>query len=181
MKNKNGFTIIELLVVIMVISILIGLSIPNYGMIQERARITAHKMNMYNVARVIELFFSEKGFYGQDFYEDNYGAYFPGGDPDANPPTMGKLPTNPWTGKEMDQDEFNPDWYDRPEDVSNTQLGGPNDDWGYNPGEMRYAVYYPLGSDRITLWGLIGMDRNGQSIRSYDAAGENVVIFVLHN
>lgn len=181
MKNKTGFTVIELLIVILIISILIGLSLPNYGFIKERARITAQKMNMHNVARVIEIFFSEKGFYAQDFYYDGYGAYFPGGNPDVEPPERGKLPTNPWTGQEMDEDEFNPDWYDRAEDVSNTAVGGPNDDWGYNPGEMRYGMYYPPGTDRIQLWGLIGMDGKGQSIRQYDAAGENIIIFVLHN
>jgi len=181
MEKNNGFTVIEMLVVIAIIATILGLSIPNYTVIRERARLSAEKMNMHNVAVVIETFFSEKGYYAQDFYEDGYGAYFPGGDPDVNPPTMGKLPTNPWTGIDLDQDQFNPDFYDQPGDVSNTELGGPNDDWGYNPGEMRYGVYYPPGSNRIRLWGLIGMDKNGISMRSHDATGENIIIFVLHN
>jgi prepilin-type N-terminal cleavage/methylation domain-containing protein len=181
MENKNGFTLIELLVVISIIAVLLTLSIPNYERVRENARISAQKMNMHNVAIAIETFFSENGYYAQDFYEDGYGAYFPGGNPDVDPPTMGKLPTDPWTGVDLEPDQFNPDFYDQPEDVSNAQLDGPNDDWGYNPGEMRYGVYYPPGSNRIRLWGLIGMDKYGQSIRSFDATGENIIIFVLHN
>ncbi len=180
-NNINGFTLVEILMVVMIIGIILSMSIPNYALIRERARITAEKMNMYNVGTVIESYFSEKGEYGIDFYEDYYGSYFPGGDPYANPQVMGKLPTNPWTGDIMDPDEFNPWDYDYPQEVSSDSIYGANDDDGYNPGEMRYGVYMPIGSGRITLWGLIGMDKQGQSIRSFDATGENVIIFVLHN
>lgn len=180
-QNINGFTLIELLAVIMIISILISFSVPNYNMVRERARIASQKMNMHNVAAVVEMFHAEKGYYAEDFYDDEYGSYFPGGDPYVDPPIMGKLPTNPWTGVTLDEDEFNPDYYDAAEDVSNTTQGGPNDEEGYNPGEMRFAVYYPFGSNRATLWGLIAMDGYGRSIRGYDALGEEVIIFVLHN
>lgn len=179
-QNNNGFTLIEMLMVILIIGIILSLSIPNYALVRERARITAEKMNMHNVALVIETYFSEKGEYGYDFYGDGYGAYFPGGDPYANPePVMGKLPTNPWTGAVMDPEEFYLDYYDSPQEVSSDSIYGPNDYDEYEPGEMIYKVYdIPT---RITLWGLIGMDQNGQSIRSFDATGERVIIFVLHN
>jgi prepilin-type N-terminal cleavage/methylation domain-containing protein len=184
-QNNNGFTLIEMMMVILIIGIILSLSIPNYGLVRERARVTAQKMNMYNVGTVIESYFSEKGEYGYDFYEDGYGAYFPGGDPYANPePVMGKLPTNPWTGEELIEDNFNPDWpYDYASEVSSDSVGGANDlyDYELEPGEMRYGMYQPVGSVRITLWGLIGMDGKGQSIRSFDATGERVIIFVLHN
>lgn len=150
-------------------------------MVKERARIATQKVNMHNVAAVVEMFHSEKGYYAEDFYDDEYGSYFPGGDPYSNPQVLGKLPTNPWTGLPLDPVEFNTDYYDNPQDVSNTKVGGPNDDEGYEPGEMRFAVYYPFGSNRATLWGLIGMDGYGRSIRSYDASGEEIIIFVLHN
>lgn len=181
MKKNDGFTLVELLVVIFIIGILLSLSIPNYNAVRERARIASQKMNMHNVATVIEMFHAERGYYAEDFYDDEYGSYFPGGDPYVDPPVMGKLPTNPWTGLKLEEDEFNPDYYDAPEDVSNKTQGGPNDEYGYNAGEMRYAVYFPFGSTRAQLWGLIGMDSHGRSIRGFDASGEEVIIFVLHN
>lgn len=187
-RNSQGFTLIELLTVLFIIGVILAFSVPNYGLMRERARISAQKMNMYNVAMVIESYFSEKGQYAYDFEatDDGYGAYFPGGDPYATPePKKGKFPINPWTGEELDPDNFNPDYYDAPEDVSDTRIGGPNDDWGYDPGEMRYGVYEPIGSNRILLWGLIGMDGQpsgyAQSIRTFDASGQNIIIFVLHN
>jgi hypothetical protein len=137
-------------------------------------------MNMHNVALVIETYFSENGEYGIDFTDTDYGPYFPGGDPETE--VMGKLPTNPWTGDVMDPEDFNPDWcYDFAWEVSSDSLNSVNDEWDYDPGQMRYGMYQPLGTERITLWGLIGMDGKGQSIRSFDATGERVIIFVLHN
>ena len=184
MKTKyiNGFTLVEMLLVILIIGIILSLSVPNYSLIRERARITAEKMNMHNVALVIETYFSETGIYAIDFEDDGYGAYFPGGDPYANPLVMGKLPTNPWTGAEMDPMEFNPWDYDSPQEVSSDSVGGANDlyDYELEPGEMRYGTW-TNNVGRITQWGLIGMDIQGQSIRSFDATGERVIIFVLHN
>jgi type II secretory pathway pseudopilin PulG len=184
MENKNWFTPIDLLIIIMIIGILLGLSISNYDKALERARISLQKMNMHNVAIVIETYFIDKRVYGIDFYADNYGSYFYGGDPDADPPVMEKLPTNPWTGAIMTPEEFNPWDYNYAQDVSNDSLGGANDVDGYKPGEMRYGVYIPQGTSEITRWGLIGMDKKGQSIRSSEASdttGERVIIFVLHN
>ncbi|MCS7258150.1 MAG: prepilin-type N-terminal cleavage/methylation domain-containing protein [candidate division WOR-3 bacterium] len=178
--KEKGFTLIETLIIILILGIILGMSIPNYNVVRERARIGAQKMNMYNVAQVIEYFHAERGYYAEDFYEDEYGSYFPGGDPYADPPVMGKLPRNPWTGNNLEPDEFNPDWYENASDVSNTELYGPNDEDGYNAGEMRYGVWYPPGANRPQLWGLIGMDGNGRSIRQYTSEG-TTVIFVIHN
>lgn len=177
-KGKtNGFTLVELLLVISIIAVILGMSIPNFNVFRERARNAALKSNMHQVQVVIEVFHLEKGYYADDFYEDGYGGYFPGGKPDIQ---LGKLPTNPWTGKEMDPDDFNPDEYDKLEDIANTQERGPNDDFGYDPGEMRYGVYYPAGRAQPTHWGLIGFDRYGRSLRTLTPDNE-VIIFVLHN
>jgi len=76
-------------------------------------------------------------------------------------------------------DDFNPTQYDADVDVSNTSQDGPNDDWGYDPGQMRYGTYTPPGATYPTLWGLIGFDHTGYSIRNWAADG-TVVIFVMH-
>ncbi|MEO0092810.1 MAG: type II secretion system protein [candidate division WOR-3 bacterium] len=175
--QNAGFTLIELLLVISIIGIILGMTIPNFNVFREQARHAALKSNMHQVQVVIEVFHLEKGYYADDFYEDGYGGYFPGGKPDV---LLGKFPTNPWTGKEMDPDDFNPDEYDNLEDIANTAEYGPNDDFGYEPGEMRYGVYSPPGRAEATNWGLIGFDRYGRSLRTLGPDNE-VIIFVLHN
>ncbi|MEO0082023.1 MAG: type II secretion system protein [candidate division WOR-3 bacterium] len=177
MRVERGFTLVELLVVILILGILLGMTIPRFGLVRERARESAMKMNLHNVQVVIELFHSEQGYYADDFYEDEYGGYFPGGILGVE---MGRLPTNPWTGRQMDPDEFNAEDYDSESDCSNTQENGPNDVDGYYPGEIVYAVYDPPGTWSPTHYGLVGIQHSGISMRDYDV-DENVVIFVLHN
>ncbi len=174
---QRGFTLIELIVVITILGVIFAMMTPNFNMMRERARNAALKSNLHQTQVVIEVFHLEKGFYADDFYEDGYGAFFPGGKWDV---LVGKLPTNPWTGKEMDPDDFDTDEYDNLEDIANSLERGPNDDDGFDPGEIRYSTYTPSGRDDPTNWGLIGFDKNGRSLRTFDAQNE-VVIFVLHN
>jgi hypothetical protein len=44
---------------------------------------------------------------------------------------------------------------------------------------MRYATYTPDGVYYPTMWGLIGFNSHGYSLRDYDADGD-AVIFVIH-
>ena len=175
--RRAGFTLIELLMVITIIGIILGMTLPNFKIFREKARNAALMSNMHQVEVVIEVYHLEQGNYADDFYEDGYGSYFPGGKYEVS---LGKLPTNPWTGKEMDPDDFNPDEYDNIEDITNTTERGPNDDYGYEPGEMRYGVYSPPGRAEPANWGLIGFDRYGRSLRNFTPDNE-AIIFVLHN
>lgn len=53
--SNRGFTIIELLIVIVVIAILAAISIVSYNGIQERARATVVQSDLSNAAKKIEL------------------------------------------------------------------------------------------------------------------------------
>jgi prepilin-type N-terminal cleavage/methylation domain-containing protein len=176
MRRANGFTLIELLLVISIIGVLLGVMVPNLRLMQVTARNAAVRLNMRVVSEAITAFLAENGHYADDFYEDGYGYIFEGGQKDVQ---LGRFPMNPFTGVEMAPDNFNTDEYDTELDVSNTSAGGPNDDWGYEAGEMRYATYTPLGQYYPTLWGLIGFNHRGYSLRDYDADG-GAVIFVVH-
>lgn len=63
-KNKNsGFTIVELLVVIVVIGILAAISIVSYSGITARARDTQRQSDLSHIQEALELFKIDKGGY----------------------------------------------------------------------------------------------------------------------
>ena len=175
--NNRGFTLIELLVVILILGILMAMTLPRIAGIRQQAREAAMKMNLHNVQVVIEEFHAEQGYYAEDFYEDGYGSCFPGGKLDQ---TIGTLPTNPWTGKQMDPDEFNPEDYDKEADLSDDTEDGPNDQYDYGSGEIVYGIWTPEGADTPTGYGLVGIGRGGISMRSFNQDDE-AVIFLLHS
>ena len=56
LKTSKGFTIVELLIVIVVIAILAAISIVAYTGIQNRAKLSSAKMTAANVVKKVELF-----------------------------------------------------------------------------------------------------------------------------
>jgi len=176
MQREGGFTLIELMMVLIIVGVLVGMVVPNLRVIQNQARTAAVQLNMQHVAQVITFYLAENGHYADDFYEDGYGYVFDGGIKDQ---TLGRFPINPFTGGEMEPDDFNVGSYNEADEVANPSEDGPNDDWGYNPGEMRYQEYTPLGQYYPSMWGLIGFDAHGWSIRKWTADG-TAVIFVMH-
>ena len=178
MRDDNrGFTLIELLVVILILGILMSMNIPRIAGVRQQAREAAMKMNLHNVQVVIEEFHAEQGYYAEDFYEDGYGGVFPGGVIDS---AIGRLPINPWTGRQMDPDEFNPEDYDSEAQLSDDTEGGPNDQYDYTYGEIVYGIWTPEGADYPAGYGLVGIGRGGISIRSFNS-DEEPVIFLLHS
>lgn len=71
--QPRGFTIVELLIVIVVIAILAAISIVAYNGIQERARNTKRVNDVVAIQKALELFRTEKG-----RYPSAYGANSPG-------------------------------------------------------------------------------------------------------
>jgi type II secretory pathway pseudopilin PulG len=61
--KEGGFTIVELLIVIVTIAILAAITIVAYSGIQERARQTQLKADLRNVERLIEVYNAENGHY----------------------------------------------------------------------------------------------------------------------
>jgi type IV pilus assembly protein PilA len=62
-KRDQGFTIVELLIVIVVIGILALLVITTYSGIQAKARNSKRQTDVQSVQTQVEAFFSENGYY----------------------------------------------------------------------------------------------------------------------
>ena len=58
-NRREGFTIIELLIVIVVIGILAGLVLNSFGNIQERARDTERQNDINSIHTALELYYTD--------------------------------------------------------------------------------------------------------------------------
>ncbi|MNQ41766.1 Fimbrial protein precursor [compost metagenome] len=59
--TKSGFTIVELLIVIVIIGILAAISITAYNGIQQRARDTQRKQDLADTAKALHLYYVDNG------------------------------------------------------------------------------------------------------------------------
>lgn len=60
---NRGFTLVELLIVIVVIAILASISVVAYNGIQERARDTVRKNDIANITKALEIYYIKNGQY----------------------------------------------------------------------------------------------------------------------
>lgn len=63
LNKQQGFTIIELLVVIVIIGILVALLLPNLFSAQQRARDTERKNDLKTIQQQLEAYYSDNNFY----------------------------------------------------------------------------------------------------------------------
>jgi len=64
--NSKGFTIIELLVVIVIIGILVALALPNLFSAQQRGRDTERKNDLKNISQRLETYYNDEQSYPAD-------------------------------------------------------------------------------------------------------------------
>lgn len=62
-RRQSGFTIVELLIVIVVIAVLAAITVVAYNGVQNRARQAKAQSDIASVLRVIEAYNAEKGYY----------------------------------------------------------------------------------------------------------------------
>lgn len=65
-RNQKGFTLVELMVVVLIIAILVAIAIPLYTKSQESAQRSACKANLRTLMGSIAQYMSENGSYPDD-------------------------------------------------------------------------------------------------------------------
>lgn len=105
-QEEQGFTLVELLVVVVILGILAGVGIQQYGNIQEKARESAHQANIKVLTSAAQMY---------AMLEDNIKTEIPKPVIDENghlvgvhplvPKYLAKWPESPW-GKEGDEYEI---------------------------------------------------------------------------
>ena len=95
MKNKKrrGFTLVELLVVLLVLGVLVGLAVPRYMESQKAARARTFAANVRQITSALEAYRVDKAATGPAVYPDKLS--------DLRPNYFTQEPINPYTGKSM--------------------------------------------------------------------------------
>jgi type II secretion system protein G len=94
MFNQKGFTLIELMIVVVIIGILAAIAIPNFISMQDRAKEASVKGNMHT----IQLAFEDFAVQSDGTYPDDGAAATPAGATIEDLCPDGAWPNNPFSG-----------------------------------------------------------------------------------
>jgi prepilin-type N-terminal cleavage/methylation domain-containing protein len=84
MRSNKGFTLVELLVVVLILGALAAIAIPRISQSAESAKINACKTNVDLINSQIELYYANEGEWPEDLDDIiNDTDYFPDGPPEC--------------------------------------------------------------------------------------------------
>ena len=100
-KGEEGFTLIELIVVIAILGFLLAIAIPRYNTAREKAAINATKANLHNLANAIEIYITENNITGDTDidYDTAIAATIPG--PPKNPRGLDYVPSTTFNASDF--------------------------------------------------------------------------------
>jgi prepilin-type N-terminal cleavage/methylation domain-containing protein len=91
--DDRGFTLLELVIVALIISIIVAIVLPNFIRLQARAKEASVKANMHTLQMAFEDFAVQTG----GWYPDDGTSATPSGDTVADLCPLGTYPINPFT------------------------------------------------------------------------------------
>lgn len=98
LKKQEGFTLVELMIVVVILGILAGIGVQQYGNIQERARQAAHAANKKVLTNAANMWLiMNGGFEGEN--EATKTFEFEGEENDLVPDYVDEWPMNPYSNK----------------------------------------------------------------------------------
>lgn len=62
-RDKSGFTLVELMIVIIILAILTGIAVPSYMVLKDRARKAAAQSELKNIATALEMYYADEETY----------------------------------------------------------------------------------------------------------------------
>lgn len=84
MRNRKGFTLVELLIVVLILGALAAIAIPRIGTSASNAKINACKTNVDTINSQIELYMANNGSWPSALTDVTQDPnYFPDGEPDC--------------------------------------------------------------------------------------------------
>lgn len=97
--NRKGFTLVEMLLVLVILATLAAIVVPKFAGRTEQARITAAETQINNLELVLDTYEVDNGFYpkGSNGLEDLVEQ--PGNTQNWRGPYVDEIPLDPW-GKE---------------------------------------------------------------------------------
>lgn len=103
LKKQEGFTLVELMIVVVILGILAGIGVQQYGNIQERAREAAHAANKKVLTNAANMWLIMNG--GFDGADGAKKTFPDATDPDNPknalvPEYVDEWPTNPYSNKQ---------------------------------------------------------------------------------
>lgn len=73
-KSEKGFTLVELMIVVVIVGILAGVSLPMYGRSAERAKISEAVGALGSIRSAMRIYYSEHRTYEQANFKDGDGV-----------------------------------------------------------------------------------------------------------